>query len=115
MTVETYDGDMIEAYAYYYGRGDGQDRPPSKRYMNLIIKGERDKFVISLRSKTNKLQFSGALKAGMKKHFIDWLRRHETYSPPKWVKAAREDWPRPEELREVSYEELMENSRKDKW
>ena len=51
----------------------------------------------------------GARQAGLNYEYIMKLASHPTYQPPQWILDARKDRPNPDDLPEVTVEELAKH------
>ena len=59
--------------------------------------------------------FKGAVKSGLKEEYVDKLRSQKTFVSPEWVLEERQKYPKPNELREVTVEELQRHSKEEIW
>jgi len=92
VTLQAYDGRELNGFVYYFDKSS-EEKPPSERYMSIIVTGARN--------------------AGLKEDYLTWLQSLETYKVPEWVKKVRLTRPRPDQLREVTLKALNERNGKD--
>ena len=92
VTLQGYDERVITAFLYVnkpHIKLAPQDIPPSARYLGILVKG--------------------ATAAGLNEDYIKNLSQHEVYQPSDETLAARSALPEPQNLKQVSVEELAEH------
>ncbi len=92
VTLKAYDNRDLDGFIYIkdFGR---PDRPASKRYMGVLIKG--------------------AESAGLKPDYIEKLKQLPTYTPPDFVLKMRENRKALSEYEAVTIEELAKHKSED--
>ncbi|KAK6180936.1 hypothetical protein SNE40_008899 [Patella caerulea] len=88
ITLKAYDGRTLHGFVYVNkpSATTSDERNPSKRYMNILIKG--------------------AKLAGLKHSYVDKLRTIETYAPSSEIIQTRSSLPEPDDLPQITVEEL---------
>ncbi len=95
VTLDAYDGRKLKGFIYINQR-DKPDKPASKRYMGVLIKG--------------------AKAAGLKPEYVDKLKAMPTYNPPEFLIEMREGRGQLSDYKAISLEELSRHTKvEDNW
>ena len=86
---QAYDGRVLDGYVYMNKSPPGPDGVPSSRYRGVLVKG--------------------AKQVGLDAKYIEKLQAHQVYQPDEATMNARMQRPDPDDLPEITVEELAGN------
>merc|ERR1719362_751632 len=89
VTLHSYNGRELEGFIFLNNSPPSLNLVPSSRYLGVLVKG--------------------AKQAGLDPNYIEKLSIHPTYKPNVAVLKARKQRPKPEELNEITVEQLSKN------